>query len=122
MVSPKTNNNSNPETNNYKKPNWKEKIDREIEHFRAEISIQEELSKGVAVITRKARKVVRKYTLSPERTKIPEIQETLKHKIQWKAQGICRYEKRDKFFRQKKLFKDDPSENASNFSATCFRI
>ena len=96
--------------------------------------------KGVAVKTRKTRKVIRKYTLSPERTKISEIQETLKHKIQRKANGICRYEKRDKFFRRKKLFKDDPerlyreigrqtievknipSENASNLSATCFRI
>ena len=108
VVNPKTNNNSKPKTNKCKKPKWKEKIEREIEYFRGEISILEELSKGVAVKTRNARKVIRKYKLSPEQTKIPEITETLKQKIQLKAHRIRRYEKRTKFFRQNKLFKDDP--------------
>ena len=81
MVNPKTKNNRKPKTNICKKPKWKEKIEREIENFRGEISILDELSKGVAVKTRKTRKVIRKYKLSPEQTKIPEIKETLKQKI-----------------------------------------
>ena len=43
VVNPKTNNNSKPKTNKCKKPKWKEKIEREIEYFRGEISILEEL-------------------------------------------------------------------------------
>ena len=72
------------------------------------MSFLEELLKGLAVKTRKARKVIRDYKLSPEQTKISEIKETLKQKIQLKAQRIRRYEKRTKFFRQNILFKDDP--------------
>ena len=108
VVNPKTNNNSKPKAKICKKPKWKEKIEREIEYFRGEISILEELSKGVAVKTRKARKVIQKYKVSPEQTKIPEITETLKQKVQLKAQRIRKYEKRTKFFRQNRLFKDDP--------------
>jgi len=110
VVSSQTNNfkDKKSKPNNCKKPKWREKIEREIDHFRGEISILEELSKGVSVKSRKARKVIRKYNLSSEQTRIPEIKETLKQKLQLKDQRIRRYEKRTKFFRQNKIFKDDP--------------
>ena len=91
-------NDKKPRPNKCKKPKWRGKIEREIEQFRGEISILEELSKGVSVKTRKARKVIRKFNLSSEKTRIPEIKETLKQKIQLKAQKIRRYEERIKFF------------------------
>ena len=107
VVREKTNNNSKYKPKKCKKPKWKEKIEKEIEYFTGEISILEELSKGVSVKTRKARKFLPKYNLSPEQTKIPEIKETLKQNS-IEANRIRRYEKRTKFFRQNKMFKDDP--------------
>ena len=109
VVSSTTNNfnDKNPKPNKCKKPKWREKIEREAGNFRGEVSILKELSKGVSVKTRKARAVIRKYNLSSEQTRIPEIKETLKQKIQFKVQRIRRYEKRTKLFRQN-IFLDDP--------------
>ena len=109
VVSSKTNNIQDKKSisNRCKKPTWREKIEREIEHFRGEISILEELSKGVSVKTSKAKKV-RKYNSSPEQTRVSEVKETLKQKFHLKAQRIRRFEKRTKFFRQNKMIKDDP--------------
>ena len=75
VVSSKTNNfkDKKPKPNEFKKPKWRERVEREIEHFREELSILEELSKGASVKTRKARKVICKYNLSSEPTRSPEI-------------------------------------------------
>ena len=50
----------------HKQPAWKRKIQEEIEAFRGELSILEDLSTGINVKTRKARKVKRKYKLKNE--------------------------------------------------------
>ena len=50
----------------HKQPAWKRKIQKEIEAFRGELSILEDLSKGINVKTRKGRKVKRKYKLQNE--------------------------------------------------------
>ena len=48
---------------NHKQPTWKCKIQKEIEAFKRELSILEDLSKGVNVKTRKRREVEVKYKL-----------------------------------------------------------
>ena len=48
---------------NHKQPTWKRKIQKEIEAFKRELSILEDLSKGVNVKTRKRREVEVKYKL-----------------------------------------------------------
>ena len=42
-----------------------------------------------------------------KREDLPPLKETLKQKIQLKAQRICRYEKNPKFYRQNNTFKSD---------------
>ena len=51
----------------HKQPAWKRKIQEEIEAFRSDMSILEDLSKEFNVKTRKGRKIKRQYKL--QRTK-----------------------------------------------------
>ena len=83
----------------HKKPAWKRRIEKEIEQMRAEISVLEEVSRGSKVKSGKVTKLKRKYKIR-ELEDIPPIKETLKQKVQAKAQHMRRYEKREKFFRQ----------------------
>ena len=53
-----------PKKNIQKQPKWKERIVKEIEMLRGELSILDELSKGNILKTRKARKMKRKYKLN----------------------------------------------------------
>ena len=46
-----------------KQLSWKRKIQKEIEPFRGELSILEDLSKGINIKIRTGRKVKRKYKL-----------------------------------------------------------
>ena len=48
----------------------------------------------------------KKYAMK-KREDLPPLKETLKQKIQLKAQRIRRYEKRKKFYRQNNTFKSD---------------
>ena len=81
---------------NHKQPAWKRKIQEEIEAFRGELSILEDLSKGVNVKTRKGQKVKRKYKLQNEND-ITTAKEKIKQKVQVKAQRIRRFEKGQNF-------------------------
>ena len=56
--------------------------------------------------TRKARKVVRKYTITSAND-FPSIKEELKQKLQVKAQRERRFNKYNKFYRQNKIFQTD---------------
>jgi len=69
------------------------KIEKEIENFRREISILDELQKDNGKQSRKARKVIRKYKIL-SKEQIPTIKEELKQKLQVKAQRLRRYDKR----------------------------
>ena len=89
-----------------KPPKWKVKIQREIDALWAELSILDEISKGAAVKTRKARKVRNRNNVTDENSLLT-AKETLKQKIQVKAQRLRRYDKRNRFYRQNKIFKTD---------------
>ena len=77
----------------HKQPAWKRKIQKEIESFRGELSLLEDLSKGINVKTRKGQKVKRKYKLQNEND-IAKAKERIKQKVQFKAQRIRRFDKR----------------------------
>ena len=85
------------------KPKWQLKIEKEIETFRREISLCEELQKDKEIRSGNAKKISRKYKIV-SKSQIPSIKEELKQKLQVNAQRLRRYEKRSKFFRQNKIF------------------
>ena len=53
----------------HKQPAWKRKIQKKTEAFRGELSILEDLSKGINVKARKGRKINRKSKLQNENDK-----------------------------------------------------
>ena len=71
----------------HKQPAWKRKIQEEIEAIKGELSIMEDLSKGINVKTRKGGKVKRKYKLQNEND-ITTAKGRIKQKVQVKAQKI----------------------------------
>ena len=77
----------------HKQPAWKRKIQKKTEAFRGELSILEDLSKGINVKTRKGRKVKIKYKLQNEND-IKIAKERIKQKAQVKVPRIRRFEKR----------------------------
>ena len=89
--------------NKRKQPAWKEKIEREITNMRSELSIIDEVERGVNVHCGRLRKIKRKYRIKTD-SDIATTSEILKQKIQLKAQRIRRYEKITKFFRQNNFF------------------
>ena len=72
----------------HKQPAWKRKIQKKTEAFRGELSILEDLSKGINVKTRKGRKVKIKYKLQNEND-IKTAKERIKQ-----VPRIRRFEKR----------------------------
>ena len=87
------------------KPKWKERIEKEIELMRGELSILTELQRGVNVKGKACRTMKRKYKI--EKDNINTVKETIKQRMQLKAQRLRRYEKRNKFYRQNMIFKTD---------------
>ena len=79
---------------------------KEIKMLRGELSILDALSKENIIKTRKARKVKRNYKLF-DMNEILESKELVKQKLQAMAQRICRYEKRNNFYRHNKTFSTD---------------
>ena len=95
---------------NHKQPLWKTKIEKEINEIRGEVAILDELLRGVKLKSRKLNKMKKKYAMK----KREDLKETLKQKIQLKAQRIRRYEKETSislkfpcFHRQSNTFKFD---------------
>lgn len=88
------------------KPKWQKQIDKEIENFRKEISILDELQRNGKSKSRKSRQVIRKYHIE-NKEQIPAIKEELKQKLQVKAQRLRRFTKRNDFYRQNKIFETD---------------
>ena len=76
---------------NNKPPKWKVKIQKENDALRAELSILDEISKGTAVKTRKAKKVRNRNNVTDENSLLT-AKETLKQKLQVKAQRLRRYD------------------------------
>ena len=94
--------------NRHKEPAWKERIKKEVELLRSEISILYEISRGTNVNTGKSREMKRKYQMHSLNIRyISEFKETLKQKLLFKSQQIRRFTKRSKFYRQNKIFVTD---------------
>ena len=89
-----------------KPPAWKMKIEKDIEMKRKELSILTELEKDSRVKERKIRNIERKYNIRRNQN-LTEVKEIIKQQMQAKAQRIRRFEKRTKFYRQNKTFKED---------------
>ena len=78
----------------------------ESKHDERRMSMLSEIERNKDSKTRKARKVIRKYKIT-NATANPSIKEELKQKIQVKAQRERRFDKRNKFYRQNKIFQTD---------------
>ena len=89
-----------------KEPHWKRKIQKEIDKLRGELSLLSEYEKGSNMKEKKMKHLERKFKIKTQGG-VTEAKEILKQQIQAKAQRIRRYEKRGKFFRQNKIFKED---------------
>ena len=74
--------------------------------MRAELSILDEISRGVNVRTRKSHRLKKKYNVE-NKTSLDSAKEKVKQIMQLKAQRLRRYDKRNKFYRQNKKFTTD---------------
>ena len=88
------------------KPKWERKIEKEVESYRKEISVLDEMEKNEKLKSGRARKVLRKHGII-RRDQIKVVKEQLKQKLQMKAQRLRRFTKRNKFYRQNNLFETD---------------
>ena len=80
-----------------KKPRWKEKIEKEINELRGEVLILDEFIRGVKVKARILNRMKKKYKMKNFED-LALLKETLKQKIQLKAQRMRWYDKRLKFY------------------------
>ena len=67
-----------------KRPSWKLKLEKEIEHLRGELSILSELERGINVKGKMCRELKKKYKFNEEN--ITRVKETLKQRMHFKAQ------------------------------------
>jgi hypothetical protein len=83
-------------------------MQRQISNWRKEISILVETGTGSdnSKLNRKKRKIKKKCEVTNAR-EIAQLIETLKQKVQAKAQRIRRYENRETQYIQNKMFKED---------------
>jgi len=87
---------------------WKIRTQKQISSWRKELSIIAETGTGSdnGKLNRKNRKIFQKYRVTNTR-EIAQLTETLKQKVQAKAQRIRSYEKRETHCSQNKMFKED---------------
>ena len=90
----------------HKQPLGKSKIEEEINGIRGEVVILDELLRPVKAKSRKINEMKKKYAMKKQED-LPSLKETLKQEIQLKAQRICRYEKKNKFYEHNNTFKSD---------------
>jgi len=83
-------------------------MQKQISNWRKELSILAETGTGSdnGKLTRKKRKIFKKYSVTNAR-EVGQLTETLKQKVQAKAQRIRRHEKRETQYSQNKMFKED---------------
>ena len=89
---------------NRRQPAWKERIEKEINSMRGDLSMLTELTRDSRISERKKRKIMRRYKIKEERD-INTEKEKLKQKIQAKAQRLKRFDKRSRQFRQTNCLK-----------------
>jgi len=85
---------------------WKIRMQKQISSWRKELSITAETGTGSdnVKLNRKKRKIKKKYRMTNAR-EVAQLAETLKQKVQAKAQRIRRYEKRETQYSQNKSLK-----------------
>ena len=103
-------------TNNRKVKFWKIRTQKQISCWRKELSKIAEMGTGSdnGKLNRKKRKIFQKYRVTNPR-EVAQLTETLKQKVQAKAQRIRRYEKRETQYSQNKMFQDDTKKFYRNF-------
>jgi hypothetical protein len=87
---------------------WKIRMQKQISSWRKELSVIAEAGTGSdnGKHNRKKRKIFKKYRVT-NATEVAQLTETLKQKVQTKAQRLRRYEKRETQYSQNKMFKED---------------
>ena len=87
---------------------WKIRMQKQISSWRKELSIIAETGTGSdnGKLNRKKRKIFKKYRVTNAR-EVAQLTETLKQKVQAKAQRNRRYEKGETQNSQNKMFKED---------------
>jgi len=87
---------------------WKIRMQKQTSSWRKELSIIAETGTGCddGKLNRKKRKIFQKYRAVNAR-EVAQLTETLKQKVQAKAQRIRRYERRETQYSQNKTFKED---------------
>ena len=92
-------------SNKRQQPKWKTKIGNQIKSMRADLSILTDMAqKGeTQKISKKKQRIKKKYKITTNQD-LQTVRETLKMKIQGKAQRIRRYVKRSKQFSQNQMF------------------
>ena len=75
--------------------------------MRGEMSVLSKIDRNTDSKTRKARKVIGKMTSAND---IASIKERLKQRMQVKAQRERRFDKRNKFYRQNRIFQTDAKQ------------
>ena len=93
-------------TRKKKAPLWKVRMENNIRKKRSDLSILVEMEKGSRIKERKQKQMLKRYNIKNP-ADLATAKEVLKQQIQAKAQRIRRFEKRAKFFRQNKIFKQD---------------
>ena len=95
---------------------WKIRMQRQISNWREELSIIAETGTGSdnGKLNRKKRKIFKKYRVTNAR-EVAQFTETLKQKVQVKAQRTRRYEKTETQYIQNKMFKEDTKIFCRNF-------
>jgi len=92
-------------------------MQKQLSSWRKELSIIAETGTGSdnGKLNRKKRKIFQKYKVTNAR-EIAQLIETLKSKVQAKAQRIRRYEKRETQYNHNKMFKEDTKKFYRNLS------
>ena len=87
---------------------WKIRMQKQISSWRKELSILAEPGTGSdsGKLNRKKRKIFKKYRVTNSK-EFAQLTETLKQKVQAKAQRIRRYKKRETQCSQNQMFKED---------------
>ena len=83
-------------------------MQKQISSWRKELSIIAKTGTGSdnVELNEKNWKIFKKYSVTNAR-EVAQLTETLKQKVQAKAQRIRRYEKRETHYSQNKMFKED---------------
>ena len=87
-------------------PAWQQRLQKQVDQLRGDISIITEYTKGNTKIRRKLKTILKKHKIAANEQLIT-CKEDLKQALQAKAQRIRRYTKRSEQYKQNKMFRED---------------